>query len=280
MTNESTVWIKRSDVIGLLEKNGFKVNTIDLTSAPEEEKEKEKETKTKKKKGAKTEKGQEKQNQQQGEEKKIIGITVKKEEDFAEWYSETIVKSEMIEYYDISGCYILRPWAYQIWEFIQRFFDDRIKEIGVENAYFPLFVSCAALNREKDHVEGFKPEVAWVTKSGDKDLDMPIAIRPTSETIMYPSFSKWIRSHRDLPLKLNQEADKQVFEILELYRRVYEELLAVPVIPGKKSENEKFAGGFYTTTVETIIPTNGKAIQCATSHHLGQNFSKMFDIIF
>jgi prolyl-tRNA synthetase len=224
------------------------------------------------------------------------------------------MKAEMIDYYEISGCYILRPWAYQIWEFITAYFDKKIKEDGVENAYFPLFVSKNALEKEKEHVEGFSPEVAWVTRSGSKDLEVPIAIRPTSETIMYPSYSKWIKSHRDLPLKLNQwtnivrwefknptpfirtreflwqeghtahatleEADKQVFTILDFYKQVYEELLAVPVIQGIKSENEKFAGALRTTTIETMVPTIGKGIQCATSHNLGQNFSKMFDIQF
>ncbi len=184
----------------------------------------------------------------------------------------------------------------------------------MENAYFPLFVSQERLEREKDHVEGFAPEVAWVTKSGDGELAKPIAIRPTSETIMYPAFSDWIRSHRDLPLLLNQwsnvvrwefkdptpflrsreflwqeghtahstfdEANTMVRAALELYRRVYEELLAVPVIPGYKTEKEKFAGGHTTTTVEAYIAGSGRAIQGATSHHLGQNFGKMFDIKF
>jgi prolyl-tRNA synthetase len=218
----------------------------------------------------------------------------------------------MIEYYDISGCYILRPWSFAIWEGIQGFFDKEIKALGVQNAYFPLFVAKSALEAEKEHVEGFSPEVAWVTRSGQSELPEPIAIRPTSETIMYPAYAKWIRSHRDLPLRLNQwtnvvrwefkhptpflrtreflwqeghsafatraEADVEVLQILDLYARVYEELLAVPVIKGRKSEKEKFAGGLYTTTVEAWIPTNGRAIQGATSHCLGQNFSKMFKI--
>jgi len=220
----------------------------------------------------------------------------------------------MIEYYDISGCYILRPWSFFIWECIQRWFDAEIKKLGVQNSYFPLFVSKKKLETEKEHVEGFAPEVAWVTKSGQSDLAEPIAIRPTSETIMYPAFSTWIRSHRDLPLKLNQwtsvvrwefkqptpflrtreflwqeghtahasdeEATEMVFKILDLYALVYEHLLAVPVKKGIKSENEKFAGGKMTTTVEAFIPTNGRGIQAATSHHLGQNFSKMFEISF
>jgi prolyl-tRNA synthetase len=304
MENTSTIWVKVSELRSLLEKNGVKTNILDLNEVPVEKVEPK--VKTEKAKG-KVETQKEKE-----EPKYELSVKAKKLEDFSEWYADTIIKSEMIEYYEISGCYILRPWSYQIWEIIQKFFDDKIKELGVQNAYFPLFVSYKALNQEKDHVEGFKPEVAWVTKSGDKELDVPIAIRPTSETIMYPSYAKWIRSHRDLPLKLNQwtnvvrwefknptpfirtreflwqeghtahatleEADKQVFEILDLYRQVYEELLACPVIPGRKSENEKFAGGFYTTTIETMITANGRGIQCATSHNLGQNFSKMFDI--
>ncbi|KYQ96876.1 prolyl-tRNA synthetase [Tieghemostelium lacteum] len=242
----------------------------------------------------------------------LLGAGVKKEEDFSEWYTNVITRSEMIDYYDISGCYILRPWAFSIWEKIQSFFDSEIKKLGVQNAYFPLLVSEKALNTEKDHISGFSPEVAWVTRSGDSNLAEPVAIRPTSETVMYPSYAKWIRSHRDLPLKLNQwvnvvrwefkrpvpflrtreflwqeghtafsskeEADVEVYQILELYKRVYEELLAVPMVKGMKTENEKFAGGLYTTTIEGFIPTNGRGIQAATSHCLGQNFSKMFNI--
>ena len=219
----------------------------------------------------------------------------------------------MVDYYDISGCYILRPWSYEIWERIQNFFDSLIKTLDVKNVYFPMFVSEKALTKEKEHIAGFSPEVAWVTRSGKSEIDPPIAIRPTSETIMYPSFAKWIRSHRDLPLKINQwtnivrwefknptpfirtreflwqeghtahstfeEAEEMVFKILKFYKMVYEDLLACPVIQGKKSENEKFAGGFYTTSIETMLP-NGKGVQCATSHHLGQNFSKMFEINF
>jgi prolyl-tRNA synthetase len=242
------------------------------------------------------------------------GISVKKEENFAQWYAQVLSKAELIEYYDISGCYILRPWSYSVWEDIKNFLDVRFKSIGVQNAYFPLFVSEDALTREKDHIEGFAPEVAWVTKSGQSELEKPIAVRPTSETIMYPAYAKWVRSHRDLPLRLNQwnnvvrwefkqptpflrsreflwqeghtafatlaEAQVEVLQVLEFYRSAYEDLLAVPVIKGRKTEKEKFAGGFYTTTVEGFIPTNGRGIQAATSHCLGQNFSRMFDIKF
>ncbi|EPZ33191.1 Proline-tRNA ligase, class II domain-containing protein [Rozella allomycis CSF55] len=224
-----------------------------------------------------------------------LGLEVKKDEDFSTWYSQVLTRSEMLDYYDISGCYILRPWSYKIWSIIQKFFNDSIENLGVENAYFPMFVSKDALEREKDHIEGFSPEVAWVTKS---ELDKPIAIRPTSETVMYPSYAKWIRSHRDLPLQpflrtreflwqeghsafaSLEEAEKEVYQILDLYARVYEEYLAVPVVKGRKSEKEKFAGGYFTTTVEGFIPTSGRGIQGATSHCLGTNFAEMFEIKF
>ena len=224
-----------------------------------------------------------------------LGLSAKKDTDFANWYTQAITLSEMIDYSDISGCYILRPWSYFIWEVIQTGFDGKIKELGVQNTYFPLFVSERALNTEKDHVEGFAPEVAWVTKSGTSDLNEPIAIRPTSETIMYPFFAKWIRSHRDLPMEINQwcnvvrwefkdatpflrsreflwqeghtahmtyeEAQARVLIILELYKQVYEDILAVPVVKGMKTETEKFAGGYHTTTVEAYINGSGRAIQ-------------------
>ncbi|XP_060034442.1 bifunctional glutamate/proline--tRNA ligase isoform X2 [Erinaceus europaeus] len=243
-----------------------------------------------------------------------LGLEAKKEENLADWYSQVITKSEMIEYYDVSGCYILRPWAYSIWEFIKDFFDAEIKKLGVENCYFPMFVSQGALEKEKTHVADFAPEVAWVTRSGKTELAEPIAVRPTSETVMYPAYAKWVQSHRDLPIRLNQwcnvvrwefkhpqpflrtreflwqeghsafatyeEAAKEVLEILDLYAQVYEELLAIPVVKGRKTEKEKFAGGDYTTTVEAFISASGRAIQGATSHHLGQNFSKMFEIMF
>lgn len=246
-----------------------------------------------------------------------LNISVKKSENFSQWYTEVITKSELIDYYpDVSGCYILRPWCYRIWERIQEFFDREIKALDppVEPCYFPMFVSEKALATEATHIEDFAPEVAWVTRSGTQELDKPIAIRPTSETIIYPAIAKWIRSHRDLPCRLNQwtnvvrwefknptpflrtreflwqeghsafatkeEADKEVLEILDLYARVYEEILAVPVIKGRKSEKEKFAGAQYTTTVEGYVPEAGRAIQAGTSHSLGQNFSKMFNINF
>ncbi|KEG15144.1 prolyl-tRNA synthetase [Trypanosoma grayi] len=243
-----------------------------------------------------------------------LGIMVKRDENFSQWYTEVITKAEMIEYYDVSGCYIIRPWAYFIWSRIQKFLGGRIEQMGVEDCYFPMFVSKTCLEREKDHIEGFAPEVAWVTKAGEKDLEVPVAIRPTSETVMYPYYAKWIRSHRDLPLRLNmwnnvirwefshptpfirtreflwqeghcawataEECGREVLEVLDNYAAVYEQLLAVPVVKGKKTEKEKFAGGYYTTTVETYIAAVGRGCQGATSHNLGQNFGKMFDIKF
>lgn len=243
-----------------------------------------------------------------------LGIEARKEENLPDWYSQVIVKGELIEYYDVSGCYILRPWSFAIWEVIKDFLDHEIKLLGVKNCYFPIFVSRSVLEKEKSHIADFAPEVAWVTKSGESDLAEPIAIRPTSETVMYPAFAKWIQSYRDLPIKMNQwnnvvrwefkhpqpflrtreflwqeghtayaslpEAEEEVRYILDLYARVYNELLAIPVIKGRKTEKEKFAGGDYTLTVEGYISASGRAIQGATSHHLGQNFSKMFEIIY
>ncbi|KOC60945.1 Bifunctional glutamate/proline--tRNA ligase [Habropoda laboriosa] len=241
-----------------------------------------------------------------------LGLEVKKEENFFEWYSQIITKSGMIEYYDVSGCYILRPWSFAIWKIIKEYIDNEITKLGVQECYFPIFVTRSVLEKEKAHITDFAPEVAWVTKCGESDLAEPIAIRPTSETVMYPAYAKWLKSDTELPLKLNQwnnvvrwefkdpkpflrtreflwqeghtafatkaEADEEVMIILDMYARVYEELLAVPVIKGRKTEKEKFAGGDYTTTVEAFISTSGRAIQGATSHHLGQNFSKMFNI--
>ena len=133
-----------------------------------------------------------------------LGLEAKKEENLPDWYSQVITKGELIEYYDVSGCYILRPWSFAIWKNIKRWFDDKICSMGVKECYFPIFVSKAALEKEKDHIADFAPEVAWVTKSGDSELAEPIAVRPTSETVMYPAYAKWIQSYRDLPIRLNQ----------------------------------------------------------------------------
>ena len=242
-----------------------------------------------------------------------IGITAKKENNFSEWYTQVISKSELIDYSSVSGSYIIKPAAFNIWESIQQYLNLRIKKLGVSNAYFPMLIPESLLKKEAKHIAGFSPEVAWVTEAGNSKLNERLAIRPTSETIMYEAYSRWIRSYKDLPLKLNQfnnvvrwefnnpipflrsreflwqeghtafatkeEADKEVIDILNIYAEVYEKLLAIPVFKGKKTESEKFAGADYTTSIETFLP-NGKGIQCATSHSLGQNFSKSFNINF
>lgn len=306
--NEASVALSLSDLVKYVEAAEHKITWVDL----QEEAAGGEGTKPSKAIDTRVEAGTLSTGGGQGTE--MLGITAKKNENFSEWYSQIITRADMVEYYDVSGCYILRPWSYFMWETIQEFFNIEIKKIGVQNCYFPMFVTKKRLETEQNHVEGFSPEVAWVTKYGETDLAEPIAIRPTSETIMYPAYARWIRSHRDLPLKLNQwcqavrwefkqptpfirtreflwqeghtahatdsEAETFVFKILNTYNRIYEELLAVPVVKGIKSENEKFAGGKMTTTVEAFIPTNGRAVQAATSHHLGTNFSKMFGIHF
>jgi len=246
--------------------------------------------------------------------KASLGISVTKDEDFSEWYTQVINRAELIEYTDVSGCVVLRPYSYAMWESIVAHMDKLIKQRGVENAYFPLFIPEKNLMRESEHVDGFTPEVAWVTHSGDTKLSEKLAVRPTSETIMYPAYAKWIRSHRDLPLKINQwnnvvrwefknpmpflrtreflwqeghtafatkqESEDEVRDILEnVYAKTIMDLMAVPVMLGTKSTKEKFAGALYTTSGEVILP-NKKAIQGFTSHCLGQNFSKAFDISF
>ncbi|PKI82450.1 hypothetical protein MVES_003655 [Malassezia vespertilionis] len=298
-----TLFVPGAAIARYLEDAGAQIETVDLSTlaaAPAAGKPPAKQAVPKSKSDAKI------------PEAELIGITVRKDGDFPEWYQQVLRKGDMLDYYDVSGCYILKPLSFYVWECIQHFFDTEIKKIGVQNCYFPLFVSSDVLEKEKDHIEGFAPEVAWVTRAGKSELEKPVAIRPTSETVMYPYYARWIQSHRDLPLKLNQwnsvvrwefkhpqpflrtreflwqeghtahltraAADEEVLYILELYRRVYEELLALPVVPGVKSEKEKFAGGLYTTTVEGYVPTTGRGIQGGTSHSLGQNFSRMFDI--
>ncbi|XVF32998.1 hypothetical protein REPUB_Repub17cG0130400 [Reevesia pubescens] len=202
-----------------------------------------------------------------------LGLSFSKDENFGEWYSEVVVNGEMIEYYDISGCYILRPWAISIWENMQTFFDAEIKKMKVKNCYFPLFVSPGVLQKEKDHIEGFAPEVAWVTKSGESDLEVPIAIRPTSETVMYPYYSKWIRGHRDLPLKLNQWCNVVRWEFSN----------PTPFIRSREflwQEGHTAFAAKEEADTEAFIPNTGRGIQGATSHCLGQNFAKMFEINF
>lgn len=219
----------------------------------------------------------------------------------------------MADYAPVKGCIVFMPQSYSIWEKIQEFVNKEIKKTGHKNAYFPLFIPERLLTKEAEHFEGFTPEVAWVTKGGNTELEEPLAIRPTSETIIYHMYKNWIQSHRDLPILLNQwcsvvrwetkatkpflrtkeflwqeghtvhmteqEADKEVGAAIEIYKRLLEEYLAIPVLIGNKSESEKFAGALYTTTLESMMP-DGKALQAGTAHNLGQNFSRPFDIIF
>ena len=241
------------------------------------------------------------------------GLTVKKEEDFSEWYTQVIQKADLADYTSVSGCIVFKPTSYEIWEKIKERVDKKIKNMGVKNAYFPLFIPEKLLKKEVEHVEGFSPEVAWVTHAGNTQLDERLAIRPTSETIMYDSYAKWIRSWRDLPLKLNQwnsvvrwefkhavpflrtreflwneghtvfatkeEAEKEARGILEMYDKILKEDLALYGLLGKKTKNEKFAGAEYTLSIEVLLP-NGKAIQGPDAHYDGQKFAKAFNIKF
>ncbi|MEM5790905.1 MAG: proline--tRNA ligase [Candidatus Aenigmatarchaeota archaeon] len=241
------------------------------------------------------------------------GVTVKKNENFSEWYTQVIQKAELADYGPVQGTIVIKEYSYEIWEKVREIFDKMIKEAGHKNAYFPMFIPESFLKKEAEHFKGFTPEVFWITHSGDRKLGERIAIRPTSETIIYYFYSKWIRSWRDLPLLLNQwcnvargeikstkpfirtseflwqeghtahatfeETEKEVMLILKFYQKLMEDYLAIPVLAGKKSEKEKFPGALYTTTLEALMP-DGKALQMATSHNLGQNFSKPFEIKF
>jgi prolyl-tRNA synthetase len=241
------------------------------------------------------------------------GVTVKKNVDFSEWYVEVVLKAGLADYAPVKGCMIIREDAYAIWEKIQEILNKKIKATGHNNVYFPMFIPESLLTKEAEHFAGFTPEVAWITQGGETQLEEKLAVRPTSETIMYATFSKWIRSWRDLPLKINQwcnivrwetkatklflrtreflwqeghtahatseEAEAEVMYALSEYKDIMENYLAIPVLVGTKSESEKFAGALYTTALESIMP-DGKALQMGTSHNLGQNFGKVFDVKF
>ena len=241
------------------------------------------------------------------------GIDVKKENDLISWYNQVVLKSEMADFSAVKGFAVYRPYGYDMWERSVGYLDGKFKSIGIKNAYFPLLIPESILSKEKEHIVGFNPEVAWVTMGGDTKLEERLAIRPTSETIMYDSYAKWIKSYRDLPLLINQwntmvrwetketrlllrgrevlwqeghcvfkteeGADKNARDIMGFYTQFLEEMLAIPVLVGKKSEGEKFAGAVTTYTAEVILPNNFMS-QAATSHNLGQNFSKPFDIKF
>ncbi len=232
--------------------------------------------------------------------------------DQAKWYQELVQKAELADYSPVSGCIVFRPYGYRVWELIQQQMDKLIKEAGVENAYFPLLIPYSFLEKEASHVEGFAPEVAIVTHAGGKKLEQKLVIRPTSETIVYSMFAKWIHSYRDLPLRLNQwanivrwekrtipflrtteflwqeghtihatkaDAEKEVYRALEMYKSFMNKILNLYVITGRKTEAEKFAGAEYTTTLEALMK-DGKALQCGTSHLLSQSFARSFGISF
>ncbi len=231
-------------------------------------------------------------------------------ENQSKWYQEVVLKAELADYSPVKGCIVFRPYGYGIWELMQNHLDAMIKEAGVKNAYFPLLFPYSFLTKEAEHVKGFAPQVAVVTEAGGKKLDEPLAVRPTSETIIYSMFAKWIHSYRDLPLLLNQwanvvrwemrtvpflrtteflwqeghtihaekdEAEKEVMRALRMYEKFAKDGLAVYTIPGKKTESEKFPGAVYTYSVEGLM-RDGKALQCGTSHLLQQDFAKSFGI--
>jgi prolyl-tRNA synthetase len=233
-------------------------------------------------------------------------------EDFSQWYLDVVRRTELADYSPVKGCMVIRPYGYAIWELIQQALDRRFKATGHVNAYFPLFIPSGLLQREKEHVEGFAPQVAWVTKGGDEILAEPLVIRPTSEAVIGTMYAKWIKSWRDLPVLINQwanivrwekvtrpflrtteflwqeghtaheraeEAQAETMTILELYREFAETELAMPVVAGEKSESEKFAGAARTYSIEALM-RDGRAIQAGTSHNLGQNFAKAFEIQF
>jgi prolyl-tRNA synthetase len=244
-----------------------------------------------------------------------LGITESKQYNTGEWYAEVVQKAGLANYgpEGMSGFIVTRPRAYALWERVQGFLDAKFKSTGVQNAYFPLFIPESYLEREKDVVEGFDPEVAWVTQAGHQELEERLAVRPTSESIIAPYMAQWVRSHRDLPLRVNQwtsvvrweatetkpffrtkeflwqeghtahathdDAWEETMTRLDQYESVYEDLLAIPVLRGAKPEHDKFPGAHTTTTVEALMP-DGKSVQGATSHHLGTSFAEAFDITY
>ncbi len=241
------------------------------------------------------------------------GITVSKKEDFSEWYTQIVLKAKLADYAPVKGFIVLRPDGYSIWESLRNTFDKKFAKNGIRNGFLPILIPESLLGKEQKHFEGFNPEVFWVTHSGNNKIGDRLALRPTSETLAYTMYAKWIQSWRDLPLKMNfwntalraeikgtkpflrtseflwqeghtvhatqEDAEEEVMKILEIYKKTVEEELAIPVTTGRKSEKEKFVGAVYTTTMESIMP-DGKALQMGTSHFLGQNFSKPFEVKF
>lgn len=243
--------------------------------------------------------------------KEYIGITESKDGNFSEWYTQVVLKAKLADYAPVKGMIVLRPDGYAIWETLRHALDERFAQEGVSNAFLPVLIPESLLVREKSHFEGFNPEVYWVTHSGDTPIGDRLALRPTSETVLYHMYSKWVKSWRDLPMKLNfwntalraeikstkpflrtseflwqeghtvhesrSEAEAQVEKMLEIYQYVTEQYLAIPIEHGRKSAKEQFVGGEYTLTIESIMP-DGRALQMGTSHMLGQNFAKPFSV--
>jgi prolyl-tRNA synthetase len=233
-------------------------------------------------------------------------------EDFSRWYLDVVRRAELADYTEVKGCMAIRPYGYAIWELIQQGLDRRFKATGHVNAYFPLFIPASLLMKEKEHVEGFAPQVAWVTRGGDEELAEPLVVRPTSEAIIGTLYAKWIQSWRDLPVLINQwanvvrwekvtrpflrtteflwqeghtaheteqEAQEETLKILAIYKEFAETEMAMPVVDGQKSESEKFAGASRTYSIEALMG-DGRALQAGTSHNLGQNFARAFEIQF
>lgn len=245
-------------------------------------------------------------------DKDFVKDITKMEDDFAQWYTDVIKKTDLVDYSPVKGFMVIKAYGYALWENIQSYLDRRFKETGHQNMYFPLLIPESLLNKEKEHVEGFAPEVAWVTHGGSEELAERLCIRPTSETIICAMYSKWLNSYRELPYLYNQwcsvvrwekatrpflrtseflwqeghtlhetaeEAQTETLQMLDIYREMAEELLAIPMVVGRKSDREKFAGAEATYTIEALMH-DGKALQSGTSHNLAQHFTKAFDITF
>ena len=253
-----------------------------------------------------------KETEMNAQKEDFVKQITKQSEDFSRWYLDVIRKAELADYSPMKGMMVIRPYGFEIWELIRDQLDRMFKETGHRNAYFPLFIPESFLKKEADHVEGFAPEVAWVTHGGSEPLEERLAVRPTSEAIICSMYAKWVQSWRDLPLLYNQwanvvrwekvtrpflrtteflwqeghtvhataeEAEEETLRMLGIYTKLAEEVLAIPVVPGRKSDSEKFAGAVRTYTIEMLMP-DGKALQGGTSHFLGQNFAKAFNIRF
>ena len=246
------------------------------------------------------------------EKERLVKEITPKAQDHSQWYLDVVLKAELADYGPVKGCMVIRPYGYAVWEAMQRDMDRRIKETGHVNAYFPLLIPKSFLEREKEHVEGFSPECAWVTIGGGAELEEPLAIRPTSEAVICSMYAKWVKSWRDLPILINQwanvvrwekvtrpflrtteflwqeghtlhataeEAEEETLKMLQVYRSFSEEVLAMPVVYGRKTDSEKFAGALRTYAIEALMG-DGRALQAGTSHNLGQHFATAYEIEF